>query len=113
MSTEKKFLTAPKVAALCGVDLKTLHNWARADKIPHFRTPGNHLRFSKEQVAQILNQLESAGIRGATAGTTLKNMFTQLEAPPSDAGKALQKLNIKIDHGFPAVFEEKVEVADD
>lgn len=43
--------------------------------------------------------LGSAGIKGTIAATTLKNMFLRLQAPPSEAGKALKKLGINIDDG--------------
>lgn len=37
--------TAQDVARFCQVDLKTIHHWANAGKIPHHRTLGRHLRF--------------------------------------------------------------------
>jgi len=51
-------LTARGVAELCGVELKTVHNWAAEGRIAHFRTPGRHLRF---QAADVLRFLETCG----------------------------------------------------
>lgn len=41
------YLAASDVADICNVDLKTVHNWCEqdVDPLPHFRTPGRHLRF--------------------------------------------------------------------
>lgn len=52
-----------------------------------------------EMFAALTGKLGSAGIKGTIAGTTLKNMFTRLVAPPSEARKALRKLHIEIDRG--------------
>lgn len=51
-------LTARSVAELCGVELKTVHNWAAEGLISHFRTPGRHLRFD---AASVVRFLESCG----------------------------------------------------
>src|SRR5882672_8259602 len=50
----EKLLTASDLAALCEVDLKTIHNWVDRGRIPHFRTPGRHLRFRAADVADFL-----------------------------------------------------------
>jgi len=49
-------LTARAVAELCGVELKTIHNWAVDGRLPHFRTPGRHLRFQPEVVEAFLRE---------------------------------------------------------
>lgn len=48
--------TASEVARLCQVDLKTIHNWAERGTIRHFRTPGRHLRFRREDVLDFLRR---------------------------------------------------------
>jgi len=50
----EKLLTASDLAALCEVDLKTIHNWVDRGRIPHFRTPGRHLRFRAADAADFL-----------------------------------------------------------
>src|SRR5678816_1750299 len=50
----EKLLTASDLAALCAVDLKTIHNWVDRGRIAHFRTPGRHLRFRAADVAEFL-----------------------------------------------------------
>lgn len=42
------------VAKLFGVDSKTVTRWARAGKIPSFRTPGGHRRFYLSAIAPLL-----------------------------------------------------------
>lgn len=54
---------ARTVAELCGVDLKTVHQWATSGLIAHFRTPGRHLRFRSDEV---LRFLEHSGYPRAT-----------------------------------------------
>lgn len=53
---DMKLLTASDVAELCEVDLKTIHNWVERGCIPHFRTPGRHLRFRAVDVAGFLRE---------------------------------------------------------
>jgi CheY-like chemotaxis protein len=48
--------TASQIARFCQVDLKTIHNWADRDQIPHFRTPGRHLRFRRPHVLDFLRK---------------------------------------------------------
>jgi PleD family two-component response regulator len=38
------------------VDLKTVHNWADKGQVPHFRTPGRHLRFRRLDVIEFLRK---------------------------------------------------------
>lgn len=45
---------ARTVAEICGVDLKTVHQWAMSGLIAHFRTPGRHLRFRSDEVLRFL-----------------------------------------------------------
>jgi excisionase family DNA binding protein len=53
---EMKLLTASDVADLCEVDLKTIHNWVERGCIPHFRTPGRHLRFRAVDIVNFLRE---------------------------------------------------------
>ena len=56
---------ARSLAQLCGVDLKTVHQWAVTGLIPHFRTPGRHLRFRPEDVANFLQHSGHPGVAEA------------------------------------------------
>lgn len=53
-SRRGEVLTASELAALCEVDLKTIHNWVEQGRLLHFRTPGRHLRFRAPDVASFL-----------------------------------------------------------
>jgi hypothetical protein len=44
------YLTASDLTRICDVDLKTIHNWCEKRGLPHFRTPGRHLRFRPDEV---------------------------------------------------------------
>jgi len=44
------------MARFCEVDLKTIHNWVNKGEIPHFRTPGRHLRFRRIDVLEFLRK---------------------------------------------------------
>src|SRR5690606_33776431 len=48
--------TAQDLARFCEVDLKTIHHWADAGKIPHHRTEGRHLRFRRNNVLAFLRR---------------------------------------------------------
>lgn len=43
-------LVPGEVAAIFGVDRKTVTRWANAGKIPSIRTPGGHRRFPESQI---------------------------------------------------------------
>ena len=49
-------ITAGDMARWLSVDLKTIHNWADRGQIPHFRTPGRHLRFRRPHVLDFLRK---------------------------------------------------------
>jgi len=49
-------VTAAALARVCQVDLKTIHLWAQKDTLPHFRTPGRHLRFYAADVIDFLRR---------------------------------------------------------
>ena len=51
----KKWLTLSEAAERLGVHPATLRHWADAGKIPSFRTPGGHRRFSAEVIDAFLN----------------------------------------------------------
>ncbi len=70
-------LTARSVAELCGVELKTVHNWAADGRIPHFRTPGRHLRFQAHDVVRFL---ESCGLELPLGQARLSVLFVGSKA---------------------------------
>jgi excisionase family DNA binding protein len=49
-------LIASEVAALFGVDPKTVTRWAKAGKIECFWTPGGHRRYDRQVVEETLNR---------------------------------------------------------
>jgi excisionase family DNA binding protein len=51
-------VAATELARFCGVDLKTIHNWTNAGKIPGHRTEGRHLRFKRLDVVDFLRSYE-------------------------------------------------------
>ncbi len=55
-STTAGLYSATDLARYCQVDLKTIHNWVAKDEIPHFRTPGRHLRFRRVDVVEFLRR---------------------------------------------------------
>lgn len=57
VETDPRPLTARSVAQLCGVELKTVHNWVTEGKLQHFRTPGRHLRFHPHVVQGFLRDI--------------------------------------------------------
>jgi TP901 family phage tail tape measure protein len=51
---------------------------------------------SVETFATLVGQMANAGIKGTKAGTTLKNMFLQLQAPVPKAAKLIKKLGLDL-----------------
>jgi excisionase family DNA binding protein len=56
MKCKKKLMTAPMVARICECDLKTIHNWVNKGEIDAARTPGRHLRFTRDSVVAFLRK---------------------------------------------------------
>lgn|SRR5512134_3397311 len=50
------WLTLGEASRYLGVDESTLRNWADAGRIPAFRTPGGHRRFSKAALEHFLEE---------------------------------------------------------
>ncbi len=50
----RNLLTPGQVADLFNVDPRTVNRWARDGLLNAVRTPGNHWRFSKDDVAELL-----------------------------------------------------------
>jgi excisionase family DNA binding protein len=48
--------SAPEVAELLQVDAKTIHNWQNKGSLEGFRTPGNHLRFKREEIIAFMKR---------------------------------------------------------
>lgn len=58
-STERDTLLAPgEVAALFGVDAKTVSRWAKTGRLTCIRTLGGHRRFSKSEVDRLLTRVD-------------------------------------------------------
>jgi excisionase family DNA binding protein len=51
-----ELLTAPEVAKIVAVDLKTIHNWVNRGSLKAFRTPGRHLRIRRGDVLGFLRE---------------------------------------------------------
>jgi len=51
---EGAMLTTGDIAALFSVDVKTANRWGRTGRIPALRTPGGHIRFRPEVIAEII-----------------------------------------------------------
>lgn len=60
-----ELLTPAEVAALFGVDAKTVTRWARAGKISAIRTLGGHRRFRADEVQALLEGNGSPGLDGS------------------------------------------------
>ncbi len=46
-----------QVAAMFGVDPKTVRRWALNGQIPHILTPGGHRRFSENALLAVMENL--------------------------------------------------------
>jgi excisionase family DNA binding protein len=48
--------TSTEVAAFLQVDPKSVHNWVEKGHLDGFRTPGNHLRFRRDQIVAFMRR---------------------------------------------------------
>jgi excisionase family DNA binding protein len=55
-----EILTAGAVAAMFGVNRKTITRWCNAGRLPHFRTLGGHRRFRRSEVEPLLATKEAS-----------------------------------------------------
>jgi excisionase family DNA binding protein len=51
-----ELFSAPEVAKIISVDLKTIHNWVNRGSIKAFRTPGRHLRIRRGDVLSFMKE---------------------------------------------------------
>lgn len=52
----QRLMRPAEVAALFGVNPKTITRWARGGKLPSIRTRGGHRRFAAEDILRILSE---------------------------------------------------------
>jgi excisionase family DNA binding protein len=50
----ERLLTPAEVAALIGVDPKTVNRWASTGRLPFIKTPGGHRRYRESEVRALL-----------------------------------------------------------
>lgn len=60
----ESLLTPSEVAALFGVDTKTVSRWARAGRLTAVRTPGGHRRFLEDEVRERLAAASAEPLSG-------------------------------------------------
>ena len=65
------------------------------DAAPIFTSSGRSL----EEFAVITGIMANSGIKGTKAGTAIKNMMLNLQAPTSNTKEILKKMNVSIDDG--------------
>ncbi len=53
------YLTPYQVAAMIGVDSKTVTRWAKKGRLPYHRTLGGHHRFKRADVEQLRESLQN------------------------------------------------------
>jgi excisionase family DNA binding protein len=63
-----------ELAVLCGVEQKTVHNWVARGMIPHFRTPGRHVRFLPAQIADFVAKRRAGSPAGVGTPRARKNL---------------------------------------
>lgn len=56
MGEAERLMTPREVAALFGVDTKTLGRWAKAGKLSSVRTLGGHRRYRETEIRALLEE---------------------------------------------------------
>ncbi|HVU01741.1 MAG TPA: helix-turn-helix domain-containing protein [Polyangiaceae bacterium] len=57
------------LAKIAGVEPRTIHAWVAAGRIPHFRTPGRHLRFEAAVAEKLVKELVKRAARAGRSGS--------------------------------------------
>ncbi|HEX8796887.1 MAG TPA: helix-turn-helix domain-containing protein [Polyangiaceae bacterium] len=81
-----RLLTATQVARMCGVDIKTIHNWVGKGRIRGHRTGGRHLRFWPLDVIDFLRAWE-LGIPEALRSARLRVLVVDKDPAALAASK--------------------------
>lgn len=81
-----RLLTATQVARMCGVDIKTIHNWVGKGRIRGHRTGGRHLRFWPLDVVDFLRAWE-LGVPDALRAARLRVLVVDGDAAALAASK--------------------------
>ncbi len=56
MSNKKKVFTTREVGNFCGVDLTTVINWIKQDKLKAYKTAGGHRRIKREDLRKFMEK---------------------------------------------------------
>lgn len=79
-------MTASQVALLLSVDSRAVHLWAKSGYIPHFTTPGGHLRFHVRDVQRFMARQAGPGTEGycivLASGATQTTLKRRLKEYP-------------------------------
>jgi excisionase family DNA binding protein len=107
-------LTASDLAALCEVDLKTIHNWVDRGRIAHFRTPGRHLRFRAADVAEFLRAWGYSVPRELSRSTARTALVVGSKDTAAHVGRALgEALPVRhAGHPYDALIHAGADPAD-
>ena len=62
-----RYLTSGQVAAILGVNSKTVARWAKEGKVPHRKTLGGHRRYPEAEIRAIARSLVEPVIKGDAA----------------------------------------------
>ena len=109
----EKLLTASDLAALCEVDLKTIHNWVDRGRIAHFRTPGRHLRFRAADVAEFLRAWGYTVPRELARSTTRSVVVVGSKDTMGHVSRALEGVPVRhIAHPYDALVYAGADPAD-
>ncbi len=82
------YLRTGQVAALFGVDPKSVLRWAKRGRLPCVRTPGGHRRYPQAAIEALVHELGAAlrveaEASGLMAALVQAEHTLQLEMPPS------------------------------
>lgn len=67
VTAEERLLTSVEVAALMGVDRKTVNRWTRIGLLDHGLTPGGHLRYREADIYALLDADSDRPVRAVPA----------------------------------------------
>ncbi len=97
MNEPAKLMGITQAAKLLGVHPLTLRSWAEKGYVPHYRTPGGHRRFRRDELLAFIakmNQGEPEDAVATAARQAVRDAISTL--PPADASQPVHREKLAV-----------------
>ncbi len=88
MDKPAKLMGITQAAKLLGVHPLTLRSWAEKRYVPHYRTPGGHRRFRRDELLAFIAEMNQGAPEDAVAAAARQAVQEAISTLPDDANPA-------------------------